>query len=95
MTQGFVLTTKPRTHRDCVARAASILSVGLLFVFQLAALSSADVLCATSIGNVKLRVACRPTETQINPIALGLQGPKGDKGTKETRGRKVRPAHKV
>ncbi len=50
--------------------------------------SAADavVLCAkprsdgTYNTSIKLREACRPTETQLDPVALGLQGPKGDKG---------------
>jgi hypothetical protein len=40
----------------------------------------ADVLCASNSGAVKVRVACAASEHQLDPVALGLVGPKGDKG---------------
>ena len=42
--------------------------------------ASAAVLCRTSTGLVAVRDACKRGETQLDPVALGLQGPKGDKG---------------
>jgi len=42
----------------------------------------AAVLCARKSGALKLRdAACKGKETQVDPAALGLQGPKGDPGT--------------
>lgn len=40
----------------------------------------AAVLCKTRASSVTLRDACRRSETKIDPVALGLQGPKGDPG---------------
>src|SRR5438309_1626582 len=37
----------------------------------------AAVLCETHSGTVKIRAACRPAETPVDPVALGLQGPPG------------------
>ena len=43
--------------------------------------SQADVLCSRpGGGTVKLRVSCKPHEVQIDPVALGLQGPAGPTG---------------
>ena len=39
--------------------------------------ANADVLCKARIGTVKIRVACKPSESLVDPIALGLQGPPG------------------
>ena len=33
-------------------------------------------------SSVKLREACRSTEAEVDPVSLGLQGPKGDQGQK-------------
>src|SRR5262249_42719228 len=38
------------------------------------------VLCSTKNGDVKLRDTCRKKERTLDPVSLGLQGPKGDKG---------------
>src|SRR5437867_539899 len=40
------------------------------------------VLCTshTGSGTVRVRVACKATETQLDPVALGLQGPPGQPG---------------
>jgi len=46
----------------------------------ISASASAAVLCKTRSATVKLRDKCKRKETQIDPVALGLQGPKGDKG---------------
>ncbi len=39
----------------------------------------AAVLCTSRIGTgtVRIRTACKPNETKLDPIALGLQGPPG------------------
>src|SRR5438874_5836813 len=42
--------------------------------------ASATVLCKTSTGLVAVRDACKRGETQLDPIALGLQGPPGPTG---------------
>ncbi len=42
--------------------------------------ASADVLCVRHNGALRLRTACRPTETLLDPVALGLQGPPGPPG---------------
>lgn len=52
----------------------------------IASTANAVVLCARARGDgtfntsVKIREACRPTETQLHPVALGLQGPAGPIG---------------
>src|SRR5438552_4117827 len=44
--------------------------------------SDAGVLCASHSGSgtVRVRTACRTTEVQLDPVALGLQGPPGPQG---------------
>lgn len=42
--------------------------------------ADAAVLCAPRSGAVSVREACKSTETQLDPVALGLQGPPGPKG---------------
>lgn len=50
------------------------------------ATTEAAVLCAKPRGDgtysttVKIREQCRPAETQLDPVALGLQGPAGPQG---------------
>ena len=39
-----------------------------------------DVLCKTRKGAVKARATCKPTETQLDPLALGLSGAQGPPG---------------
>lgn len=39
--------------------------------------ATATVLCSTHSGTVKVREICKPRETQLDPVALGLQGPAG------------------
>src|SRR5438093_11173722 len=46
----------------------------------LASRAPAAVLCSRQGGLLRIRDACKPRETQVDPVALGLQGPKGDKG---------------
>lgn len=55
----------------------------VMVVAVCAGVASADaaVLCKKKTGAVVLRdTACAKKETAIDPVALGLQGPKGDKG---------------
>lgn len=68
-------------------RRALALFVGatLLAAFPAHAL----VLCSTKRGALRVREACRAKETQIDPAALGLQGPKGDPGDPATVARTV------
>src|SRR2546425_4734098 len=42
----------------------------------------AAVLCTAGSGSgtVRVREACRPREVQLDPVALGLQGPPGPRG---------------
>jgi len=41
----------------------------------------ADVLCTRpGGGTVRVRVACQSNEVQLDPVALGLQGPAGSQG---------------
>jgi hypothetical protein len=40
----------------------------------------ADVLCKNKKGVLASRATCKSRETQVDPAALGLVGPKGDKG---------------
>lgn len=42
--------------------------------------ADAAVLCAPKSGAVSVREECKPTETQLDPVALGLQGPPGPQG---------------
>lgn len=46
----------------------------------------ASVLCETRAATVKVRDACKRGETLIDPVALGLQGPKGDAGPQGQQG---------
>jgi len=48
--------------------------------------AEADVLCKRTNGSVFLRAACKKKEVQIDPVALGLQGPAGPKGDKGNTG---------
>jgi hypothetical protein len=49
--------------------------------------ASAAVLCTKKSGVVVLRTAaCKKKETQIDPIALGLQGPQGIQGVQGLQG---------
>ena len=53
----------------------------------------AAVLCQTASATLKVRDAYRPRETQVDPAALGLQGPSGAQGpgltAKDTNGKVV------
>lgn len=65
-------------------------AVLVCLLIALQSTSAAAVLCArkrpdgTFNSNVALRETCRPRETQLDPVALGLQGPKGDQGNPGT-----------
>ena len=48
----------------------------------LAPAAEASVICASGSGVLKLRVGCRPNETQLDLDALGLRGSTGDTGEK-------------
>ena len=50
------------------------------------AAASAAVLCKTSTGLIAVRDACKRGETQLDPVALGLQGPPGPTGAQGTPG---------
>jgi hypothetical protein len=51
--------------------------VSSLVLVVLASSASAEVLCLNKRGALKARLACKATETQADPAALGLQGPPG------------------
>lgn len=63
-------------------RTAAIVVLGLALSVQ----AHAAVLCAkpkpdgSFDGSVKIRTACKPRETQLDPVDLGLQGPQGVPG---------------
>jgi hypothetical protein len=42
--------------------------------------AAAAVLCANPSGSVSLRTQCNSNETQLDPVALGLVGPRGPQG---------------
>ena len=52
----------------------------------MSASASAAVLCRTSTGLVAVRDACKRGETQLDPVALGLQGPPGPTGPQGDKG---------
>ena len=54
--------------------------IGVVACIATPASASAAVLCKTSSGLVAVRDACKQGETQLDPVALGLQGPPGPKG---------------
>lgn len=54
-------------------------SVVLVLVFLASAVQAA-LLCQTRSGTAKVRDTCRPRETQLDPVALGLEGPQGMPG---------------
>jgi hypothetical protein len=55
-------------------------AIAVVLVAASATTVPAAVLCARRSGTLKLRDACRPGETQADPVALGLQGPPGPPG---------------
>ena len=54
----------------------------LSFLAGMAVTAHADVLCRPKNGTtVRVRPACRTQEVQLDPVALGLQGPAGPTGS--------------
>ena len=60
--------------------------IGVAVLVLLTAPASADVLCKSKKGAVKARAACKPTETQLDPLALGLGGAQGPPGVQGATG---------
>ena len=54
--------------------------MGVVACVAVSAAASAAVLCKTSMGLVAVRDLCKRGETQLDPVALGLQGPPGPPG---------------
>src|SRR5438094_8215276 len=60
-------------------------------VFVIALQARAAVLCSGQSGLLRLRDACKPRETRVDPVALGLQGPTGPPGPTGAQGDKGVP----
>src|SRR5215831_9179598 len=58
--------------------AYALAVAGVLFIGSEA---KALVLCVNPAGIVYALATCGPGQTLVNPLALGLQGPKGDTGS--------------
>lgn len=56
------------------------LTLTLVATIALASPVDAAVLCAKKKGSLAVRETCRPKETPVDPIALGLVGPQGPQG---------------
>jgi hypothetical protein len=67
----------PRQLLALVIASAVLGSVSSAHAVVLCARQKAD---GTFNSSVRIREACRPTETQLDPIGLGLQGPAGTIG---------------
>jgi hypothetical protein len=62
---------------------AMLRTIAVLMGAVLAASSAqATVLCQSKAGALFARSACKKKEKVVDPVALGLQGPKGDAGDK-------------
>src|SRR5262245_7005924 len=59
-----------------------ILVGGVIGALLVAPPGWALVLCQKKSGTVAVRTECKKKETLVDPVALGLQGPKGDTGAK-------------
>lgn len=77
----------PKARRVRVRQAVTMAGIAALFVVTvLVVTASAVVLCArprldgTFNATVKIRELCKPREQQLDPVALGLQGPPGQQG---------------
>src|SRR4029077_12287331 len=74
-----------RNRREATMARTALFVVSLAF-FVTGSTAFAVVLCArarpdgTFNTTVKIRTACKPGETQLDPGALGLQGPAGPAG---------------
>ncbi len=57
--------------------------IALLATVLIAVGANATVLCtrSTGSGTVRVRETCKTNEVQLDPVSLGLQGPKGPPGT--------------
>lgn len=65
----------------------TLLVFALGFIAGMAVNADADVLCRPKNGvTVRVRVACKTQEVQLNPIILGLQGPAGPTGPQGEKG---------
>ncbi len=66
------------------------LFLGLTFLVGVSSSVDALVLCAPKKGTrvVTVRETCGANEAQLDPVALGLRGPKGDKGDSGIQGPK-------
>jgi len=63
-----------------VVRAALCAAAAATFVGAEIEVVSAEVLCANKAGAVFVRAQCSKNEVQLDPVALGLVGPRGPKG---------------
>ena len=60
--------------------SVSVIVPTLALSLALGAPAMGEVLCAKKSGALSVRTACKKKETLVDPVSLGLQGPKGDKG---------------
>jgi hypothetical protein len=67
--------------------------LGVLAVIATAAMSDAAIMCikakkgtAKEGAPIKLRTACLASEVEVDPVALGLQGPQGAQGAQGSQG---------
>jgi hypothetical protein len=65
--------------------------MGLALICAPLAVADAAVLCATRKGAVKLRESCRARETPVDAVAVGLQGPPGEPGSRGDAGPRGEP----
>ncbi len=68
----------------------ALLSLMVFAVFVISAVPARSaVLCAgrTGSGLIRMREMCKTNETPVDPVALGLQGPKGESGSAGPPGR--------
>lgn len=61
-------------------RSLRIIGSAAMLIAAAGTWSHADVLCRNKKGVLAARSTCKGKETQVDPAALGLVGPKGDKG---------------
>ena len=63
-----------------------MLSLIVIGIATSAASADAATLCANASGSVFVRAACNPNETPLDPVALGLVGPRGPAGPQGPQG---------
>src|SRR5262245_42801297 len=56
------------------------IGVALVGLSLISVPAGADVVCKNKKGVLRARSGCKGNETQVDPTALGLVGPKGDRG---------------